>query len=74
MKYTTKVKQAQMVGDVKIDPKGGDLSSEQVKKIEKDPYGKDLLEKGYLTIEGYPFKKEEAKPANPESPAAAENK
>jgi hypothetical protein len=52
MKYTTRVKQAQMIGDVRIDPKGGDLNTDQVKKIKEDPWGKELIRKGALTIEG----------------------
>ena len=52
MKYTTKVKKAQLVGGVTIDPQGGDLKEDQVKAITADPYGIDLLKKTYLVIEG----------------------
>jgi len=52
MKYTTKVKEAQFVGGVKIDPKGGDFSEGDVKAIVADAYGRDLIKKGYLSIEG----------------------
>ena len=52
MKYTTKLKQYQIVGGVKIEPKGGELSEEQKKAIIADPYGKDLIEKKCLIIEG----------------------
>jgi hypothetical protein len=52
MKYTTKVKQAQYVGKVRIEPKGGDLTDAQVAEIKKDPWGKDLIRKGVLIIEG----------------------
>ena len=52
MKYTTKVKQAQLVGGVRIEPNGGDLNQEQIDKIKSDPWGKELLQKEFLTIEG----------------------
>ena len=52
MKYTTKVKKAQLVGGVKIEPPGGDLKEAQVKAITADPYGVDLIKKKYLDIEG----------------------
>ena len=52
MKYTTRVKQAQKVAGVLIDPKGGDLNEDQAKAIKADPYGKDLIKKGFLHIEG----------------------
>jgi hypothetical protein len=51
-KYTTKVEQAQLVGNVEIRPYGGDLKDDQVAAIIADPYGKDLIRKGKLTIEG----------------------
>jgi hypothetical protein len=50
MKYTTKINQAQYVGKVKIEPKGGELSEKQVEEIRKDPWGKELIEKGLLEI------------------------
>jgi len=52
MKYTTKVKQAQFVGKIRIEPKGGDLTDADVKVITADPWGKDLIRKGVLIIEG----------------------
>ena len=52
MKYTTKVKQKQYVGKVKIGPKGGDLDDVQKKEILADPWGKELVKKGMLIIEG----------------------
>jgi hypothetical protein len=52
LKYTTKVKQAQLVGTIRIDPKGGDLTDAQVKQIKADPWGKELIRKGVLSIEG----------------------
>jgi len=52
MKYSTKIKQAQYVGKVKIEPQGGDLSNAQVKEIMADKYGQSLISKGMLTIQG----------------------
>ena len=52
MKYSTKIKQAQFVGKIKIDPKGGDLPKESVDAIIADKWGKDLIRKGMLSIEG----------------------
>lgn len=60
MKYSTKVKQAQLVGGVKISPKGGEVSPEEAGKIAADPWGRELIEKKALIIEGYslpPLKK-----------------
>jgi len=57
MKYSTKVSQAQTVGGVKINPKGGELSPEDVKKITADPWGKELIAKKALVIEGEAPKK-----------------
>ena len=52
MKYTTKVKQAQLVGGVKIEPDGGELNPDQIEKIKNDLWGKELIQKGFLAIEG----------------------
>jgi len=52
VKYTTKIKQAQLVAKVRIEPKGGDLNEEQVKAIKEDKWGKELISKGMLFIEG----------------------
>jgi len=52
MKYTAKVKQAQTVAGIRIEPKGGDLNEDQVKKIMADKYGKELISKKMLVIEG----------------------
>jgi hypothetical protein len=52
MKYTAKIKQAQLVGKIKIEPKGGDLNADQIAEIKKDPWGKELIRKGVLAIEG----------------------
>jgi len=52
MKYTTKVKQAQFIGEIKIEPKGGDLTDANVKAILADKWGKELIRKGMLTIDG----------------------
>ena len=69
MKYTTKVKQKQLIGTVEIDPKGGDLKKEQVDIITADPYGKDLIKKGFLTIEGVKAEDLDKKPAKKAAPA-----
>ena len=53
MKYSTKVKQAQLVGGIKIDPKGGELLPEEVSSIAADPWGRELIEKKALLIEGF---------------------
>ena len=84
MKYTAKVKQSQLVCGAAINPKGGELSADQVKAIVANPYGKDLIKRGYLSIEGVkpedldkPEKPAAKKPAAPPahnptgSPAAA---
>jgi hypothetical protein len=52
MKYKTKVAQPQIVGGVKIDPKGGEIDLKQLEEIKKDPWGKELISKGLLEIEG----------------------
>jgi hypothetical protein len=52
MKYSTKINQAQLVGSVRIDPKGGELSNPQIVEIKKDLWGKELIRKGILNIEG----------------------
>jgi hypothetical protein len=51
-KYTAKIKQPQMVANVKLDPNGGVLSEREYKTVKKDPYGASLLEKGLLVVEG----------------------
>jgi hypothetical protein len=50
-KYTTKIKQPQSAGDVKIDPAGGVFTERQYKTVKKDAYGASLLEKGLLVVE-----------------------
>jgi len=52
MKYSTKLKQPQLIGKIKIEPKGGDLTADQVAEIKKDPWGRELILKGFLTIDG----------------------
>jgi hypothetical protein len=52
MKYTAKISQAQYVGSVLIDPKGGDLTEKQATEIKKDPWGKELIRKEVLCIDG----------------------
>jgi hypothetical protein len=53
MKYTAKVNQAQIIGGLRIEPKGGDLTDEDIKKITSDRWGKELLEKKVLVIENF---------------------
>jgi hypothetical protein len=62
LKYTTKVKQEQFVGKVKINPMGGELTEPQVKEIQNDPWGKELIEKGLLVIEGSATEPKTAEP------------
>jgi hypothetical protein len=52
MKYTAKITQDQYVGNVLIEPKGGDLTANQVIEIKKDPWGKELIRKELLVIDG----------------------
>ena len=66
MKYTTKVKQAQFIGKIKINPKGGDLLESDAKKIIDDPWGKELIKHGMLTIE-------DMNPANLKGPITETN-
>jgi hypothetical protein len=53
-KYTAKFKQPQTVVNVKLDPKGGELSERQYKTVKKDAYGASLLEKGLLVVKEAP--------------------
>jgi hypothetical protein len=50
-KYTAKIKQPQSVGDVKIDPAGGEFTERQYRAVQKDAYGKSLLDKGLLVVD-----------------------
>jgi hypothetical protein len=50
-KYTARIKQPQTVVNVKLDPKGGNLSEREYKILKKDAYGASLLEKGLLVVE-----------------------
>jgi hypothetical protein len=52
MKYTAKISQAQYVGSVLIDPKGGELTANQITEIKKDLWGKELIRKELLNIDG----------------------
>ena len=63
MKYTTKIKQAQFVGKVKLNPKGGDFSEQEKKEILEEPWGRELIRKGVLIIDGVKLSdiKEESK-------------
>ena len=49
--YTTKIRQSQMVGGVKIVPEGGELSRAEYEAIGKDAYGSALIEKGMISVE-----------------------
>ena len=78
-KYTTKVKQAQYVGNVEISPNGGNITEAQKEEIINDPYGKELIRKNYLVIDGVkpedidkPPVKPSAKEEAPALPAANE--
>jgi hypothetical protein len=53
-KYTAKIKQPQIVGAVKIDPKGGWISERNYKAVKRDAYGASLLAKGLLVVEDAP--------------------
>ena len=53
MKYTAKINQTQLAGGVRIEPKGGEVSPEEAKKIAADPWGRELIEKKALQIEGF---------------------
>lgn len=55
-KYEAKIKQTQMVGDVKLSPEGGTLSEREIRIVKKDAYGASLLEKSLLVIEEKPAK------------------
>jgi hypothetical protein len=46
------VAQPQIVGGIKIDPKGGEINQNQFEEIKKDPWGKELISNGLLEIEG----------------------
>jgi hypothetical protein len=49
--YTAKIKQPQMVVNVKLAPKGGELTEREYKSLKNDAYGASLLEKGLLIVE-----------------------
>lgn len=51
MKYTTSIREAQLAGGVRLEPKGGDLSAAQARAIASDPWGKKLIESGKLKFE-----------------------
>jgi hypothetical protein len=82
MKYTTKLHQAQYVGkitekvngvdklvNIKIQPKGGELTEAHVDAIKADPYGQELIRKGFLIIDGVKPEDTYKKPAKPVAPA-----
>ena len=51
MKYTAKIKEAQLAGGVRLDPNGGVVTDAQARAIASDPWGKRLMETGRLTFE-----------------------
>lgn len=51
MKYTTKIKQPQIVAGIRINPKGGTFNEKQIWAIRHDAYGKELLDKGFLIVD-----------------------
>jgi hypothetical protein len=65
--YTTKIKQPQSVGAIKLDPKGGVISERNYRTLKKDAYGASLLEKGLLVVE-------ETKSEEPDADADQEGK
>jgi hypothetical protein len=52
MKYSARIKQAQLAGGVMIKPEGGELTAAQVEAVKGDPWGKELIRSGVLHIEG----------------------
>lgn len=48
MKYTAKIKEAQLAGGVRLDPTGGEVTDAQAKAIASDPWGKKLIDAGKL--------------------------
>jgi hypothetical protein len=72
MKYSTKIKSPQKVGDFLIDPKGGNIEPLQLKAFKRDPYGRDLIEKGFFTVEEVePAKTETGRKKTGPAPAPA---
>ena len=51
MKYTTKIKEAQYAGGIKLNPSGGTVTKEQAKAILSDPWGKKLFERGMIAFD-----------------------
>jgi len=51
MKYTTKIKEAQYAGGIKLNPNGGTVTKEQAKAILSDPWGKKLFERGMIAFD-----------------------
>ena len=72
MKYTTKVKQEQYIGGVKLLPAGGELSEKEVEAITADPYGQDLIKRDYLVITG--VKKEDVDKPKKKKPGTIQEK
>jgi hypothetical protein len=52
VKYTAKIKQPQTVGNIRLDPKGGDLTEREYKVLKKDAYGASLLKNDLVVVEG----------------------
>jgi len=50
--YTAnKINQPQKIGNIRIDPKGGEITEREYKALKKDAYGASLIEKGMLVFE-----------------------
>jgi hypothetical protein len=49
-KYTAGFKQAQTVGDIRLEPMGGWLSEREYKIVRQNAYGASLLEAGLLIV------------------------
>jgi hypothetical protein len=50
-KYTTTATQPQYIGAVKIGPKGGELTDQEVEAIKGDPWGQELIRNNVLLID-----------------------
>lgn len=51
MKYTAKIKEAQLAGGVRIAPRGGEVTDAEARAVASDPWGKKLIESGKLKFE-----------------------
>jgi hypothetical protein len=59
-KYEAKIKQPQTVANIKLDPKGGEITEREYKTIQKDAYGASLLKSGLLYVKGIPESKQDS--------------